>query len=94
MKNWRVKIEKRPVDIVSYRIMQFGFGRKKIVVELKYREAYQYFEETTNDLEATDTIKQVGGQVCLWACYKLIEEKIKNQVIEWIYRIDSEEPLQ
>jgi len=65
-----------------------GYGHKLITVELESNGEYRRFKAITNDMPGWDEANDLDGQERYEALYELIENKIEDDVIEWLVSIN------
>ena len=88
MENLKIKIGNTELEILTIKSIPYGRGNKKIFVNIQYRNHYECFTSFTNDMKAWKKANAILGLKNTEETFKLIENKIIDEVCEWIIRTE------
>lgn len=82
-------IDDKEIEIYHVSAITSGYGHKKIIVEINYNGNFKEFNATTNNMPGYDAATDLEGNEKSHALYELIENKIIDDIAEWIQAIDE-----
>jgi len=80
-------ISDKEVRVTEANAITAGYGHKAIIVNLMHNDQAKIFKTTTDNMPGYDAAIDLEGDEKMIALYKLVENKLRDSIAEWVESI-------